>query len=627
MFLTAASVTAQGVQKGRVKTIGRPNKPGKGLQDVQINISDVANALVTRKDGSFSFYPKGDRYMLSRVKKNNYQLIDRSLIGRLFPFSPNIPVEIVMVSNQELMADKQRIEDRAYQRAEQKYKAKIELLEQQLKRNSLSEQEAQKKRAKLSESYQRYLQLISQMAERYAITDYDGVSGINQLILQCIENGDLERADSLINAKGSLEAREAELREQRKITEQAEAFVLLSRSNIAAKLKDLAQDYYNKHSIMLGNYQIDSAAIYLERRALLDTTHVEWTIETGMFISEYQADYDKAIRYYHRARRMATNLYGAQSLQVAQCNNLIGKSLMENGMYIRAIDYFSEARATLEALPEQNSAELLECYANMAAVFMKVESLPYLNARAAMALAMKQARDIYAPQDLRYANILMKNAELSLKSGDATSAVQDMYRIQEIYKNQQGISRAELARNHYHLGIALTSTRDYLEGRKYLNKALDIWKQLFGEKHPYVSYVYDALGDNHLGEKSFIKADSCYRQALAIQKEAFGGIHPAIVKCHEKQARLYRRQAKFAEAVLYNIRAIDVMLQLEAYSSNQIKEHFQHVDSWLSGLRASPHSEQQFHLLHTELDRLYNIYRTSPKNTVKIKNFVYQKTL
>lgn len=230
----------QAIQQGRVKTLGRPQKPGKGLAGVTIKVADVPNDMVSNQQGGFSFYPKDKKFMMSRIKKNHYQLIDQSVIGRLYPFSSEVPIEIVMVSSQDLMNDKQRIEDKAYERAERNYKKKLSDLEQQLKQNVISKAEAEKERIRIGENYQRYLNLISQMAERYATTDYDGISNVNKLIMQCIEEGELERADSLLSSKGDFGQREAELLAQEQITKKAEDFVRQSQQVLELKRNDLA---------------------------------------------------------------------------------------------------------------------------------------------------------------------------------------------------------------------------------------------------------------------------------------------------------------------------------------------------------------------------------------------------
>jgi hypothetical protein len=210
-YCSSSVAISQTVQQGHVKTLGRPQKPGKGLANVVIKIADVPNDMISNQQGLFSFYPKGKKYMMSRIRKNNYQLIDQSMIGRLFPFSPDVPLEIVMVSSLDLQNDKQRIEDKAYQRAERNYKKKLQELEQRLEQHTISNTEAEKARVRIGENYQRYLNLIGQMAERYATTDYDGISNTNKLIMQCIEEGELERADSLLRSKGDFQKREVEL--------------------------------------------------------------------------------------------------------------------------------------------------------------------------------------------------------------------------------------------------------------------------------------------------------------------------------------------------------------------------------------------------------------------------------
>ena len=53
------SLEGQTMQQGRVKTLGRPQKPGKGLSDVVINIAEVPNDIKSNHDqrGNCSLWP------------------------------------------------------------------------------------------------------------------------------------------------------------------------------------------------------------------------------------------------------------------------------------------------------------------------------------------------------------------------------------------------------------------------------------------------------------------------------------------------------------------------------------------------------------------------------------------
>lgn len=190
-------------QQGYVKTLGRPNKPGKALTGVSIRWRGQMNAVVSGTDGKFisTFVGKknGDAIMLSSVRKNGYELIDKDLTSRQLVFSTNIPIEIVMVSSAELEANRKRISDNAYRKAEATYQSKLKILEKQIKESDISVEQYRQQLQQLQDNYEKYVTLIDVMADRYARTDYDHLDSLNREINICIEDGDLDKADSLIH--------------------------------------------------------------------------------------------------------------------------------------------------------------------------------------------------------------------------------------------------------------------------------------------------------------------------------------------------------------------------------------------------------------------------------------------
>ena len=144
MTMNCFSITGQGLQHGLIKTLGRPNKPGKGIAGVLVKVAEVPNNMLTDAKGEISFHLNGTLFMLSRIKKNDYQLIDKSVIGRRFPHSSHVPFEIVLVSNQDLATEKQRIEDKAFERAERNYKQQIATLEDLIKKKEIDEENGKK---------------------------------------------------------------------------------------------------------------------------------------------------------------------------------------------------------------------------------------------------------------------------------------------------------------------------------------------------------------------------------------------------------------------------------------------------------------------------------------------------
>lgn len=190
-------------QQGYVKSLGRPGKPGVSLSGVTVRFKGSVSPVVSGQNGTFSINmpgkKDGDAISLSSVRKNGYELKDAGMIGRNLVFSTKTNIEIVLVSKQQLAADKKRIEDNAYRVANNNYKKKLNKLESQLEQKEISIEKYRTELQNLQNQYEKYLSLISDMADRYARTDYDKLDSIDYQINLCIEEGELDKADSLIH--------------------------------------------------------------------------------------------------------------------------------------------------------------------------------------------------------------------------------------------------------------------------------------------------------------------------------------------------------------------------------------------------------------------------------------------
>jgi len=234
-------------QQGYVKTIGRPGKPGVPLENVTIQMAGMVNPVLSSSNGEFhlSAYNKkdGDAIKLLKVRKNGYELKDKELIGRSLVFSSHVPIYITMVDTRQLEADKKRIEENARRVAEMNYQKKLEQLEKENEKNKLSAEKFRQEKDALEEKYEKYLSLIGDMADRYARTDYDNLDSIDVEINICIENGELEKADSLIHTvfdpETVLERNRAAKKEIEERIKFAQAVIDKANADKEAILKDM----------------------------------------------------------------------------------------------------------------------------------------------------------------------------------------------------------------------------------------------------------------------------------------------------------------------------------------------------------------------------------------------------
>lgn len=246
-YLLMAILTIAQSQQGYVKTIGRPGKPGGPLENVVVQMVGMVNPTVSSASGEFclSAYNKkdGDAIKLVKVSKNGYELKDRDLIGRSLVFSTRVPIYITMVDVQQLEVDKQRIEGNARRVAEENYQKRKALLEEENNRQRLTAEKYRKELEELEEKYEKYLSLIGDMADRYARTDYDELDSVDAEINICIENGELEKADSLIHTvfdpETVLEKNRAAKEEILKRIEFAQRVIEKANADKEAILKDM----------------------------------------------------------------------------------------------------------------------------------------------------------------------------------------------------------------------------------------------------------------------------------------------------------------------------------------------------------------------------------------------------
>ncbi len=347
-------------QSGLVRTVTRPDAPSQRLQGVVVRVQGDYNPVMSDDRGSFQVqmpgYKNGTAYTLAGINKGGYELREPELVGRQLPFSSSVPMEIIMVSRRQLQRDKQRIEQAARENIERYYEEKMNELNTQLAAATLSNQEYEERLSALETEYDRFEPLIEQMAERYARTDYDGMSPADSLIQQAIEQGDLNLAQERILAKGDPAEREKKMKRIRRLAD--------------AQRNELAEDYYHLHSIHLSRLQKDSALYYLLRRAELDTTNAQWQLDAGNFYDKMERSYDEALVLYRRALRYALANEGPEALRTAQARNNIAYALARLGRY-------------KEALPEQRLATELyvriygEAHPLSAARLMNLGALHY----------------------------------------------------------------------------------------------------------------------------------------------------------------------------------------------------------------------------------------------------------
>lgn len=407
-------------QSGYVRTISRPNAPSKRLGGVMLRVRGGHNAVMSTDKGDFSLLMQelhnGDPYALSAVMKSGYQLVEQDIIGRNQAGSDKVPLVISMVSTAQLQADKTAIADKARAEAEKRYMSQMASLEKQLQNKKLEADQYEQQMVALDEQFMRLQTQIDDMAEKYALTDYDALDAASAKINAAIEQGDIDLAERLIQEKGSLAKREEQLHNLQRAA--------------AAQLTDIQRDCYHMYSISLSRFLPDSADYYLRRRAEVDTTNAAAQLDYAQFLNGYRRNRDLAFQYIQRAERHVRRTDGVRSNLMLRVLNEKGNYLYQSGLYTEAVATYTDAVALSKEINGADSHLTAGRIASLGACFY----------------ALRQY-------------------------DEAKKQLHEAMRIYHIPGEEHPISEATVLNT---MGAIAMAQRDYTQARAYLEQALAI---------------------------------------------------------------------------------------------------------------------------------------------------------
>lgn len=540
LFSVALVAVAQ--QRGIVRTLERPGQPSMGIQGVTINVLEYPNVIVSKKDGIFSFTIKGkrqgDSYTISRVQKKGYTLVDKQLRGRRFAYSSTVPVEIVMVADAQLENDKKRIEDRAYNRAKKNYDEKVAVLEKQLSEKTISEREYRAKYEELNANYNNYIQMIDEMAERYATTDYKGLSDINRQILECIENADLERADSLINTKGDFDQREQEIANKQELYQKTQNLTQQLEDDLFAELEDLIQDYYNKYTINVGAYRNDSAAYYLERIVRLYPNDVNMINKTAGFIDNYLADYQRALGYYQQGLNLAREHFGENDHRTGYFCERIGLLLDKLGDEDQALEWQHKALSIYEQEAEPDSASISMSYTLIGRAYISKQEYDKALEYTLKGLEMRERAA--EPDSASLAQSYNNLGVIYTALGNMEKALEYHAKALNLREEYYGKDDTEVAFSCLNLCIVYAEINDIDKAMEYNQRALDIYQKVLGPDHPYTISLHNTAAELYFKQGSYEMALDRYQQSLEGSKHYYGEESYETIKMLAKIAITHR---------------------------------------------------------------------------------------
>ena len=596
LFVVIWSATKAQNQSGLVRTLKRSGQKSQPLSGVTIRTKGGHNAVLSKEDGTFGIQIQGQAYILEMIRKQGYVLKDPEMQGRRYAYSSSVPLTIVMVSTKQLQSERQMISDKLYKEAEQVYLSKISNLERQRESNAIIIDQYRQKMQELQENYEKYQLMIEDLADHYARVDYDELDKNESIINQCIENGELEKAYSLIQQLGILQ----QIANIESRMEAGHSLMEDATQEMADVLKQQERDanyLYELYTIELSRLNKDKARYYIELRAKLDTTNVEWQTDAGNFLLTYFGNYTPGLAYLTKALKLSKAQYGKADAQTASCYNNIGEAYRVIGEYSKALAYLDSAFNIKAEIYENNHTYLATLYNNIGKTYTTMgrlrDGLPYCQKALAirrqdgtscidLAKSLGDVGLIYyqlgklaesrnmleeALRIVKDNNIKTENIEgtvygnlgnVYLAMGDYDNALYFLTKSAEVTRQMYGDKHPQYAMALGNMGT-MYRTQEKLELAKDIHfKAFNLVDSLYGKKNPKIAPFYKNIGKDYLaiGENDFALA--YMRAALKLLIDKFGENQYQLGELYIDIGNIYRKTRRSDDALKAHRKALDI---------------------------------------------------------------------
>lgn len=464
-------------------------------------------------------------------------------------------------SNQkeQYQEEKHRIENSISTAMERRYKSEIERLEQQKAANQLSLEQYHQQLQQLQQNFERIQGLVEGLAEHYALMDYDELNDKEREINLAIEAGQLERADSLLQLLG-VQKQAQDIAQRLQNGQQLQTEAQQDMTQILKQQKKDANHLYQLYTIALSRFDHDKALFYIETRAALDTTNVNWQNSAGKFLFNYKADYTNAMVYFQRMLRQSLLQYGEESKWTAIAYDNIGNVNQEQGNYTTALDHYNKALNIRLKVYGAEHNQTASSYYSIAQIYQLQHN--YIKAMEYEYKALNIWEKKYGTEHPKMALFYVGIGNIYFQLENHTESLIYQLKAVDIYKKKYGTEYPGLATPYANIGMTYTKQGEYDKALEYLNNALNIRIKVLGPEHPRVANSYNSIGLLYIKQNDFTNALKYFNDALKIKEKVYGTEHPDIANTYSNIGLVYRKQKNYAKALKYYKKSLSIREKL-----------------------------------------------------------------
>ena len=578
LLMSCITASAQ-IQNGYVRSQGTSyNRTGSPLKGARVFVKGLNGSKVTAPNGTFNFNLGGGKtqFSISSVTLKGYTLLS--------PLAPaynvgKIAVEIVMQSREERIQNEARISKVIEERITKSYNAKTRELQKKItslekvlsdKKKNSDELETQIRSLKeqlgnLDNQYLKRNELIDKMVEEYVNLDYATMNNRKAELCSYIENGELEKADSLLNTI-DINKEMNDIKTLDRDIEEKESMLAKEKEIRKNKIETACMYWRGKYDIAIQNMQYDSAAVYVKHLADVDTCNFQNVFECAHFFQK-QNCFKEAEEYYIKIlKKIGQESNSNINIRIDNLYNNLAVLYSDTQRFKESEDMHKAAIEIRERLAKENPKAyepyLAGSYNNLAFLYYKIHRFDESEKmfKAAIEIRERLAKEnpkAYEPDlALVYNNLALLYNEIQ-RFDESEKMYKAAIEIKERWaKENPKAYEPDLAMSYNNLANLYSEKQRFDESEKMYKAAIEILERLAKENpkayEPYLASTYYNFANLYYKIQRFDESEKMYKAAIEIRerlaKENPKAYEQDLADSYNNLAILYNKIQRFDES-------------------------------------------------------------------------------
>lgn len=268
--------------------------------------------------------------------------------------------------------------------------------------------------------------------------------------------------------------------------------------------------------------------------------------QSGLYMQE-RARYSQSAFLLKKALELRTQLYGTDSLEVAESMNNVGGDYLCQGLYEQAISLFQTALALRERLQTPGHPEIAVSLNNLALLYLQQGQ--YGQAEPLFLRALQLWEQLAQAEFVDNLARTLNNLALLYHKQQQFRQAEPLYRrALTLWEHIRGPVHPDVATCLYNLAVLLHQHGEDARAESLFQRVIAIREQTLGQDHPGIAHSLTYLAKVCQKQWKYAEAELLFTQALTIRRRALGPGHPDVLYSLFDMARFYGASSNYVQA-------------------------------------------------------------------------------